>query len=338
MIQTNKELAITRITALWALSESGMGGVLHALRVPFTGIFAGGFALIMLCLLAHFSDRNPAKMLSALLVVLLIKAGVSPHSPFPAYFAVSFQAFVSILIYRFLGIHFFSVFLACLIALLESAFQKLIFLTLFFGENIWVATDKMMAHAGKQVGMTVENGSLLAMGIYTGIYFFAAIPVSVLTIRLFRKISSGESAPPLPEFDPQPASFLASGTRKSNRQVFIWLFILTALSLALYVFRSDQKSFIMDLTKTLVWSFSALLIWFVLLNPFLVFLIKRFLSSKRQGLQSQINEALGIFPAFSRINALAWQHSAGKRGFFRLPEYLFLLLVWCLTYPSENQS
>jgi hypothetical protein len=94
----------------------------------------------------------------------------------------------------------------------------------------------------------------------------------------------------------------------------------------------------MDLTETLVWSFSTLLIWFVLLNPFLVFLIKRFLSSKRQGLQSQINEALGIFPAFSRINALAWQHSAGKRGFFRLSEYLFLLLVWCLTYPSENQS
>jgi hypothetical protein len=31
-----KLAAISRLTALWAFAESGLGGVLHALQIPFT--------------------------------------------------------------------------------------------------------------------------------------------------------------------------------------------------------------------------------------------------------------------------------------------------------------
>jgi len=39
---------------LWALSESGLGGMMFALKIPFTGFFVGGFAVVMLGLIAHF--------------------------------------------------------------------------------------------------------------------------------------------------------------------------------------------------------------------------------------------------------------------------------------------
>ena len=32
------ELAVAKLTALWALSEGGLGGILHATRLPFRGV------------------------------------------------------------------------------------------------------------------------------------------------------------------------------------------------------------------------------------------------------------------------------------------------------------
>lgn len=53
-----KRLAIQRLTALWAFSESGLGGVVHALKIPFTGIMLGGFAVIIITLIAYFSEKS----------------------------------------------------------------------------------------------------------------------------------------------------------------------------------------------------------------------------------------------------------------------------------------
>ena len=54
-MQRNSKI-ISRLTALWALSEAGLGGILHALQSPFTGLFVGGFAIILISLIAYFAD------------------------------------------------------------------------------------------------------------------------------------------------------------------------------------------------------------------------------------------------------------------------------------------
>ena len=90
--------AVNRLTALWALNESGLGGVLHAAKFPFTGIFVGGFAVILISLIARYSNYSFKAILKATAMVLMIKAAVSPHSPFPAYLAVSFQGLLGALI------------------------------------------------------------------------------------------------------------------------------------------------------------------------------------------------------------------------------------------------
>jgi hypothetical protein len=77
----NKEyVTVSRVTALWAFSEAALGGVLHALRIPFTGLFIGGAAVIFLSLIAHFSSRKTA-IIQSTLVVILIKGIVSPYTP-----------------------------------------------------------------------------------------------------------------------------------------------------------------------------------------------------------------------------------------------------------------
>ncbi len=46
--------AITKLILLWAFSESALGGMLHALRIPLTGLFVGGSAVIFISLIAHY--------------------------------------------------------------------------------------------------------------------------------------------------------------------------------------------------------------------------------------------------------------------------------------------
>src|SRR5438045_6606034 len=87
-----RSAAVQRLTALWAFSESGLGGIMHALQIPFTGLVVGGMSVIMISFIAQISDHQYREILKSAMIVLIIKAMVSPYTPFPAYIAVSFQA------------------------------------------------------------------------------------------------------------------------------------------------------------------------------------------------------------------------------------------------------
>ena len=88
--EIDSKLAVERLTVLWALTESGLGGMMHAFRLPFTGLLVGGVAIILIIMLAHYSNNNVQQILKALIIVLIVKISVSPHSPLGAYLAVSF--------------------------------------------------------------------------------------------------------------------------------------------------------------------------------------------------------------------------------------------------------
>jgi hypothetical protein len=55
-------VSIARLTALWAFVEAGLGGILHAFKVPFTGLLVGGMAVMLITLIAHFSNGIPNKL------------------------------------------------------------------------------------------------------------------------------------------------------------------------------------------------------------------------------------------------------------------------------------
>jgi hypothetical protein len=65
------------LIALWAFCESGLGGILHAIKLPFTGFFVGGFACIILMLLAEQFKHKPYQTLKATILVMSIKFMVS---------------------------------------------------------------------------------------------------------------------------------------------------------------------------------------------------------------------------------------------------------------------
>jgi hypothetical protein len=148
--------AVYRLTALWALNESGLGGILHAAKFPFTGILVGGFAVILITIIARYSNYSFKVILKATAMVLMIKAAVSPHSPFPAYLAVSFQGLLGAILFslsrnfKLIPIVFGG------LALLESAIQKILLTVLFFGLPFWKAIDDFIISTMKFFNLSVD--------------------------------------------------------------------------------------------------------------------------------------------------------------------------------------
>ena len=60
-------VAIQRLTALWAFSESGLGGIMHALKIPFTGLVVGGMSVIMISFIAQLSANHYKEILKSAL-------------------------------------------------------------------------------------------------------------------------------------------------------------------------------------------------------------------------------------------------------------------------------
>ena len=54
----NENFSLQRLTALWAFSEAALGGLLHALHIPFSGVVLGGFAIMFISLIAYYSKNH----------------------------------------------------------------------------------------------------------------------------------------------------------------------------------------------------------------------------------------------------------------------------------------
>ena len=181
-----RSIAVQRLTALWAFTESGLGGVMHALKIPFTGLLVGGMAVIMISMIAEISEHNYKQILKSALIVLIIKAMVSPYTPFTAYIAVAFQALSGYFLFSLMKVNFISILLLSTIAMLESAIQKLLILTLLFGESLWRATDNMIALLARQFGFTALHGSYWIITVYLFIYIAGGFLIAWLALRTIK--------------------------------------------------------------------------------------------------------------------------------------------------------
>ena len=125
-----------RLIASWALAEGFLGGILHGLHLPLTGLIIGSVSVCCLALLAYSGGKR-SDLIKATLLVMLVKAMLSPHSPPAAYFAVFMQGFLASLLFR--GKSQFK--LKCLVLAVTtqilSAVQHMVILLIVFGKTFF---------------------------------------------------------------------------------------------------------------------------------------------------------------------------------------------------------
>jgi hypothetical protein len=272
--------------------------------------------------------------------VLIVKAMVSPHTPFPAYIAVSFQALLGYALFSLLRVNFISILLLSTVAMLESAIQKLLIVTLFFGGSIWKAMDEMIALLARQFGSIVSNGSYWVVGIYLVIYLAGGIFIAWLAYRTTKSFKTDNLSLILDTSEKQDPVLIGSkGSAVKNNYKKLWILILLMiiLSLALFVFAEDKKQGWLAVARTISWTVSAILIWFMLIGPLFTKAIQKILQKKQSRYSDEVLKTLSFLPVLRRLTALAWQQSKLHSGFKRWYFFFASLIHTTLTY-SDTAS
>jgi hypothetical protein len=174
MVQKQYDTRFYQLAFLWGFSESALGGIFHAFKLPFTAFVLAAFAMACMAMLATQNNKKTiGTILRALLIVLSLKFAGSPHSPLPAYVAVLFQGIAGAIVFGFMGVNKFSLTLLGFLVMTESAIQKPLVATLLFGDALWLALNEWYARIASFFKLpAVQNISYKIVLAY--IVFYAA--------------------------------------------------------------------------------------------------------------------------------------------------------------------
>ena len=328
---SSQKLAIQRLTALWALTESGLGGLLHAFNSPFTGLFVGSIAIVLIALIYSLSDKKWTTVIKALTIVLIIKMAVAPHSNITSYFAVSFQALAGIFILRIIPSVWVSSILFAIIALVESAIQKILVLYILYGKTIWEAIDEF----GVWVNRKLEHSILLITSknviiLYIGIYAFVGILVGLFIASANQYIRREWMNPKFCiELKVEGESEENTDQKKSRNYTNLIFIMFTLLVLTLFASLTKgvgQGFYLLGRTMFLLG------LWYLFLAPWIMKQLRRFLKQRQSQLGEELDQTFILLPYLKLIITRSWQESKEHSLFNKWYYFLINSILYSLRF------
>ncbi len=324
-----------RITALWAFSEAFLGGILHAFHIPFAGLILSSFAVLCMVTLT-LQGYYKGQILKATILVIIVKALLSPHTPVSAYFAVLLQGAFGELIF-FIGIPYF---MSCLLlgvaALMQSAFQKLIILTLIFGVDFWKALDEFLNSIAKMMGIESVAYSFYLIAFYLSLHFLAGIFIGIFTGRLPRyQTVSGTEFNTIRFEIPNTLTVIPTerkGKNKFTKPVFWILFILIAVALFQAYNEGSIGYFVQSKAlKLVIRSTLFLMLWYFFLAPLFILIFQKWLAKQQSKFSKEVDGILKLLPEMRYITEQCWRRTANLGGLKRISKFIrftfFMLLA-----------
>ena len=310
---------------------------MHALHLPFTGIFVGGFAIIIVSLLASLPNERIAerqgvfsRIVKATILVLLVKAAVSPQSPPPAYIAVAFQGFLGAVLFRWLPFKPASILLG-IIAMAESALQRIVIMTLIYGKSIWQAVDTAFDSIVKEFHLPADiSFSIWLIVAYAGFYATWGFILGLWMIKLPRKIN--DLAANVYEKESELLINITSPVQQKRKKRSKLLMLIMVLILIVAVLLLDRNSvgkaaYVVFRTLAVV----GLLAWVV--NPLFRWGMARWVKQAKGERARSLKEVVAVLPELRGYLAPAY-HNAMKQKSWLSKFRVFVLTLLVLTlYP-----
>lgn len=340
--------SVDRLIALWALSEGFLGGFLHLAKIPFTGLILGNVAVIIITLIAKFSGKS-GTILKATLIVVIVKGILSPYTPLAAYLAVSMQGVIGELLFHKRKFPFLSALLLGIIVGLFSSVQKVFFLTVIFGKNLWESIDQFTLIIFKEFFGLISSGIAVSkwlIAVYASIHLIAGIFTGLYASGLSRRtdaILKNESNKSL--FDAK--SFIEEENIKSKKSKHKrwWfkpggiLFFVIIISLFTYSYLYPDYEYIKkdSLLIMLLRGILLMFIWYKFLSPLLMSGFKKVIDKKKNKYTGEIENVVNILPLFKSIIKFCWNESTQVKGFKRLHRFFSLVLLNLLTVELNKE-
>nr|WP_321232113.1 hypothetical protein [uncultured Psychroserpens sp.] len=335
-MKTNKSI-IDKLTALWALNESGLGGFLHVFNSPFTGLIVGGIAILLISLIAYYAENKWQAILKALIIVLIIKMAVSPYSPFAAYISVSFQAVFGAFLFSNLSWKGATLIVLGIVTFLQSAFQKLIVLTVVYGTELWEAINIYGAWIQNKMSFVSETSATsVLITIYLFVYGIGGVLAGIFIKHIMTIISQKEHA----VFELHPSDLISEDAKKNvsfrAKVIWVWLITIALIVLAFYVFGGPlfgwQKAVYIVLR-----SFLILMLWYLVLGPLLLKLVRKYLNKKESQYKEDITNAMDLFPYFRHIISYTWKETKHLKGYTRFKYFMANSISNCIHFKVTSE-
>ena len=330
IIQSDEDsIGILKITALWAFSESAFGGILHALTIPLRGLFISSAAVLFICLIALFS-KNSKDILKSTLIVILIKAVVSPYSPLAAYLAVSLQGILGFLFFSTKKFYKLSALFLGLTVLLFSGIQKIIVLTILFGNTLWESLDifiKKISVEMFNIDQLEINYGYIIISAYVMIHLVAGLFIGLYAGRLPQRIDYYKGVIPTSISSINGEEIPHKEKRKKKswflRPTGIFILVLSAGVIILSYLSTEMEnnvaiSVVIMLIRSLVITF----VWFAVLAPIVKKYFQKFIAKRKSEYSKDLEEIISMFPKFREIVNYCWKLSTDKKGYKRIRYFL----------------
>lgn len=319
-----------RLIALWVLCEAILGGLMHAVKIPFTGIVVSSGAVICICLIAYYVPMKGA-ILKATIIVAIFKLMLSPHTPPSAYIAVFFQGLMGQILFFNLRFFRISCILLAVFALVESAFQRIIVLVILYGNNFWNAFNEFIK---KLTGETIITNYSLAFATgYIIMHAFIGLIVGVFAGSIVWQSKSWRLLHKEYLIENNIEEFSEIKTSESNKKtkikyvfIFIWI-ALIVLFLQSYLHIGKPLIPSQISLQIILRSILIILTWYFLLTPLLSFLIKKWLGRQQIKSQSDIIQVNLLLPSVKYIFLKSWQFSSSIKGWKRISVFCKMVLV-----------
>ncbi|MFI5132696.1 MAG: hypothetical protein ACHQEB_00085 [Chitinophagales bacterium] len=317
-----------RLIALWVLCEAMLGGIIHAVRIPVSGLIIGGCAVVCICLIAFYVPAKGA-IIKATIMVAIFKMMLSPQSPPLAYFAVFFQGLMGELLFWNRNFYRVSCLLLGLIALLESGLQRILVLTIVYGSNFWKAINDFINELTRQKNFT--NYSLLVAGGYVALHIIAGILIGWWAGLIPKKRMIWENREKQNE-DETASKEKSIPIRKKRKN---WLkkgALITWICLILVYcqsyFKIGNPILPSDLPlQIFIRSVIIILGWYFAIGPLISYLLKVWLQKNQLRSKEEIQRIVQLLPDIQELITTSWQKTKRKRGIKRMIHFAENVLI-----------
>lgn len=322
-----------RLIALWVLCEAMLGAIIFTFRIPISGLVIGSCAITCISLMGWFVPVRGA-ILKATIIVAVFKMMLSPQAPPAAYIAVFFQGILGELL--FTKRKYFKA--ACLslaiLALLESALQRILVVTIIYGKDIWTGINEFIS---KLTGTTeVTDYSYFIIFCYVVIHLATGVVLGVWTGLLPERIRHMRKFQQQYHIDKTTSLFVKPVTRRKKNIRTVLLFVWIVL-LGLYIqsfFQIGEPLLPSSLSlRIFIRSVIIVLTWYFLVSPILKQLLHKWLEKKKQESAVQVQQVLDLLPSTQGLISQSWQLAGTQRGWKKIS--LFCRIVLANTFYSR---
>ncbi len=316
-----------RLIALWVVCEAFIGGIIHGLHIPISGLVVGSAAVTCISLIGWY---HPSKgsIIRATLVVLIFKMLLSPQAPITAYVAVLFQGLLGELLFR--NRKYFSAAAICfaVIALMESAFQRFLIMTIIYGNNIWTAINEMMNKITGQENRT--NYSNWFIAAYSGIHLIAGLLVGYGIAGLPSKIEKWKTDPKINE---PIAQVNEEKGAKPGKKTWLWMTCILLILLLVQSNYGPGGALLPRNTIVHLITRSAIIIagWILLVDPLIKWLLHYWLKKKEGKLKFEMESVISLLPEVHQLLRSGAQIASRMKGWKKYSRALRFILVHSLS-------